>query len=381
MKRTSQRIIFVIFQIIGNICLGQSPSKYFIIGNTLQDKYEFNSSIIQYSKAISKDPNNPEYYCRRAKSFRKVGKYDEALKDIDICLGIDSNYKEGHYEKGSIYAVNYNYELALQEYSIALKIDSLYVQAISGRGAVYDLQGQDDLAQIDYKKTIELDSTNGTAFYNLGALCYDLTKYDEAIIYLNEALRLLKYDHMVFFVRGLSLYEMNEFELAEINFKNAINYNNKTDPWERIDNGVSYYYKGLSNLNLNHLKQACSDFENSIAHNYEDAEIEYNKCNCKKLLSEQFGENIDSVFVSSEAVEVKIYPNPIHTYALISTKNNEKLLNLNLKIVSVEGQTVQSINNISDSFIFNRKDIKSGTYLFIISNKEGIVSTQKIIIE
>lgn len=370
------------FLFIASFGFGQSLSKHYLKGNNLQDKNEFIASIKQYSKAINDDPSNREYYYRRARSYRKIGKYSEALSDIDKCLEIDKNFKEGHFEKGAMYAIGNNYSMAVKEFSFAIEMDSTFAKAYTGRGAAYHLLEQYDEALIDYKKSLQLDLTNGTAFYDVGLTLNEIGKYDEAIIYLNEALRLSDDDHQAFFERGRSLYEIKEFALAVINFRNAIIFNDKLDPWEKLDNGRSYYYKGLSNVRLNKMTQACSDFENSINYNYDEAEAEFKKFNCSQVLKESNdNEELKPLVDTSKSISIKIYPNPILTYAIISTLKNQKLLDLNLKIINMEGITIQSINNIGDSFVFNRRNILSGTYLFIITSKNEIISSQKIIIQ
>lgn len=383
MAKSSYKITPVLLQLlfIVSICFGQNFSKHYLNGNDLQDKNEYVASIRQYSKAIKSDPNIKEYYYRRAKSYRKVGKYKEALADIDKCLAIDKNYKEGHFEKGAMSVMLKNNLEGLKEFSIAIGIDSTYAKAFMGRGAVYFLLSKYDTALIDYEKSLKLDPNNETVYYDIGITYAELNRYDEAITFLNEALR-RENVHLSFYERGRCLYEIQEYELAEMDFQNALIFNDKLDPWEKIDNGRSYYHKGLSNVRLNKIKEACSDFENALSNNYSNAQSEYKKCNCSQLLSENNDKNdIKANTDTAQSISVEIYPNPIQTYAIITTSKKKQSLNLNLKIVNMEGKTVQLINNIGDSYVFNRREILSGTYLFIISYNEEIVSSQKIIIQ
>lgn len=281
-----------------------------------------------------------------------------------------------------MYAIKNNSKSAIDEFSFAISIDSTYARAYTGRGAAYHLLKQYDKALLDYNRSLMLDTTKGFAFFDVGLTLNELGKYDDAIKYLNHALRLSDDNHLAFFQRGRSLYEIKEFELAEINFKNAIIFNDKLDPWEKLDNGRSYYRKGLSNVHLNKIKEACLDFENSIANNYKNAEVEYKKCNCSQLLTELASRNeTKAITDTSSALSIKIYPNPIRTYAIISTSKSQKNIILDLKVVNMEGKTIQFYSNIGDSFVFNRKEILSGMYLFIVLNKDEIISSQKIIVE
>lgn len=385
LNRTFSLLVLLFF--ITSLSFSQNNSRHCIKGDHLQDKEQYPASIRQYSKAIKNEPNNPEYYSLRAISYRRIGKYTEALADIDKCLEIDNNNKRGHYEKGAMYGIKNNNSQALHEFTLAIGIDSSYAKAYAGRGAVYHLLEQYDKALIDYQTALKLDSTQGFIFYNVGLSLNELEKYSEAIPYFNKALLLdeikdVEASQQAYYERGRSLYNLNEYDLAEINFQNAVVFNDKLDPWEKLDNGRSYYYKGLSNVHLSKMKEACSDFENAISNQYFDAEAEYIKCNCSQLLTESNEKNeFKPMEDTSQALSIIIYPNPIRSYAIISVSKNKNLQNINLKIINVEGKIVQSFNNIGYSFVFNSKDIAAGTYLFEISNKDEIISRQKIIIQ
>lgn len=381
MMKKIVRIIFIITTLIISTIssFSQNGLRNFINGERLQAKEKYSASIKRYSKAIKKEPLNKEYRVKRAKSYRKVGKYNEALNDINKSISIDKNYKEAHYEKGSICAIKRDYNNAIQEFSLAIDIDSTYSEAFCGRGAVYHLSNQYDKALNDYMKSLQLGNFNRIIYYNIGLTLNDMGNYDKALEYLNEAIRIVDNSQQAFYERGRSLYEMKEYNLAEINYHKAAIFNNKLDPWEKINNGRSYYYKGLCNLQLEDTLQACNDFTEAIDYKYADAEFQYLNCNC----TERQLENIESansgqLNKKSDTTLVNIYPNPIASYATISTSVEFRDSDLQLQVFSEEG-IIKYSNKIGYSYVFNRQEFPNGTYIFIIRNKGDIIARQKVI--
>lgn len=65
------------------------------------DKYQ--EAIDSYTKAISFDPTNPVYYSNRAAAYSKANLHENAIKDCDKALAIDSNYSKAYGRKGFVF--------------------------------------------------------------------------------------------------------------------------------------------------------------------------------------------------------------------------------------------------------------------------------------
>lgn len=55
---------------------------------------DYESALADYDTAIHLDPMNPDLYRRRAKAFEKIGKTDEAARDIAFMKELESSYKD-----------------------------------------------------------------------------------------------------------------------------------------------------------------------------------------------------------------------------------------------------------------------------------------------
>jgi tetratricopeptide (TPR) repeat protein len=366
--------LFTVLSIV--ISFGQ---KHELKGNKLHKLEKFKPAIRQFNKAIKVNPNSSSLYFNRARCYRKIGKYGNAIADITKCISLDTNNKEGYKERGAIKAINGQIRAGIIDFTKAIQIDSLYASAYNGRGAAYHLLGEYENSIRDNKKAIALDSSFDASYYNIGLSLNELGRYKEAISYFNNAIRIRYSDHQSFFERGRSLFEVGEYNLAEIDFGNAVIYNDKLDPWEKIDNGRSLYHKGLANIKLNNQNQACIDFELAINFDYYEAKSERAKLNCdidkqKTMLSTKNEAIIDTVLIT-------ISPNPVETYTHIKIIHNASNVNYNLEVLDISGKNIMTIDQISKSYVFDRTNISNGTYLFVIKSNGIILKTEKIIIK
>lgn len=350
-------------------------------GNKLHEKEEFIRAIKQYSKALLTEDDNKVVLFNRARCYRKIGDYQKALLDINNCLTLDSNYKNGLKEKGAIIAILGNYSESIIYFTKAIEIDSFYASAYNGRGAAYYLLGKYENAIKDNLQAIELDSKFDDSYYNVGLSYCQLNLYEEAISYFNKSIELDFDDHQSFFERGRSLYEIGEYRLAEKDYGQAVVYNKKLDPWEKIDNGWAYYYKGLSNIKIDSIENACVDFKQAVFFGNYLAEEEYNNLNCtNNKNAKKITPKTKNDIKSNDTVNVNIFPNPVESFSKISIES-DKEGSYDLEIYNVSGEVITVIKKIGKSFIFNRKNLQSGMYIFIIKNNDQIISTNKIILK
>jgi tetratricopeptide (TPR) repeat protein len=370
--------IILMFLILFLTKFGYSQ-KHELRGNKLHKIEKFKQAIRQYNKAIKNNHNSSSLYFNRARCYRKIGEYDNAMTDIDNCILLDKNNKKGYKERGTIKAINGEIEEGIEDFTKALKIDPTYAAAYNGRGAAYHLLGEYESSIRDNKKAIELDISFDASYYNIGLALNELGRFKEAIPYFNNAIRIRYSDHQSFLERGRSLFEVGEYNLAEIDFGNAVVYNDKLDPWEKIDNGRSFYHKGLTNLKVGNQIQACKDFEQAIYFDHYLATFERAKLNCDIKDENELPLSKTEELIQNESIEIS--PNPIETYAHITIKNSTNKANYSLDILDISGKPIMTLEKISKSHLFDRSNIRSGTYLFVIKSNGTILKTEKIIIK
>ena len=80
-----------------------------------------------------------------------------------------------------------NYDQALKNYQAAIQINSDYAEAYFNMGAVYYKQGVLRKAEDAFTKAIQLQPDYGRAHYSLGFVYLDQKKYDLAKLHAEKA--------------------------------------------------------------------------------------------------------------------------------------------------------------------------------------------------
>lgn len=96
---------------------------------------ELEASLNEWTTLINKQPNNYFYYFHRATVYRKMGKFNLAINDLDKVISLSKNHKN----------------------------------AYNNRGMLYIQLNENDKACVDFKKAIELG--NETAKTNFKKFC------------------------------------------------------------------------------------------------------------------------------------------------------------------------------------------------------------------
>jgi tetratricopeptide (TPR) repeat protein len=82
-----------------------------------------------YTHAIALDPEAPEPYFNRCLSYCRLGRYEDALQDINKVIEINDGLVEAYYTKGLVYRYMQDDDRAEEEFRRALKVDPDYVKA------------------------------------------------------------------------------------------------------------------------------------------------------------------------------------------------------------------------------------------------------------
>ncbi|MFW5879890.1 MAG: tetratricopeptide repeat protein [bacterium] len=188
-------------------------------------KNVINVQIQEFTNKIENDPNNPEWYVRRANQYEKLGKVDKSMQDIDTALSIDENFAPAYNLRGVIKALYFGKpkegisdytkaidlngmpeayrnraiqyikfrkpDEALQDLTNAIKAKPDYYQAYSDRGELLRLMEQFDLAMNDLNKSIELNPDYYQAYINRGvSYAQGYRNFDKAILDFKTAIKL-----------------------------------------------------------------------------------------------------------------------------------------------------------------------------------------------
>ncbi|MFN4151860.1 MAG: tetratricopeptide repeat protein, partial [Candidatus Sericytochromatia bacterium] len=156
-------------------------------GILYQDQNEFEISSKDHIKSIELNPKETSEYYNLSYCYKKLKKYDLAIKTMNKCIEEDSstdNLISGYTERGRIYYLLSNYNLSFKDLSYAINLDPESPDNIDSyklRGLINYLYYSSDLALSDYNKALDIDSQDSETLYNRAILYEQQKKYDLAL--------------------------------------------------------------------------------------------------------------------------------------------------------------------------------------------------------
>ena len=200
------------------------PILYNFMGAAYTGLKEYDSSIYNYKRSISLDPNYLEAFSNLAETYRIVKDYENAINTINQAITINdksyklyfnlglvyqdiddidnaiSSYKNAiilnpeHYESfnnlGILYKETNEFEEALECYQTALSLNLKSPEVLNNIGLLYKDTGKKKYAINFFQKALEIDSNSIDANFNMGNMLKDVNDNIGAISYYNKALLL-----------------------------------------------------------------------------------------------------------------------------------------------------------------------------------------------
>src|SRR5258706_319846 len=187
------------------------------------------NSVEQLSELIKQNPQSADLYFDRASLYMKKGNGSSALNDMLNAVKIDSVKSEYFLLLGDIYFSKLFIAQAISSFekSIALDPKNIAAELRLAELSLYLKKYQDndsiDTAGKLYQKILETTPDYKDALFNLGYihLVYKLD-YENAAKYFNAVCRLDTGDVRAFYNRGLSFEQMKKKDLAEADFRKAL---------------------------------------------------------------------------------------------------------------------------------------------------------------
>ena len=131
-----------------------------------------------------------DQYRMRGINYWKMGAYAKAVDAHQQAINIDPNFKEAHYNLGITYWNMKEYAKAIAAYRQAVEIDPNFRDAYYNLGTTYLQQKQYSKAVDTYQQAIDIDPNFRDAYYSLGLTYFKMDKFQKAREALEEVLRL-----------------------------------------------------------------------------------------------------------------------------------------------------------------------------------------------
>lgn len=123
-------------------------------------------------------------------AYLGLGKTDEAFKNYELSLKLNSNCPETYMNRATLYDSIGKYDLAFDDYAKAIDINPHFAQAYHNRAIIYFRRQQLSLALQDLTKAINVIPDFWTAFYLRGQIHFALGQAAQAVDDFDSVLKL-----------------------------------------------------------------------------------------------------------------------------------------------------------------------------------------------
>ena len=160
--------------------------------------YAYQESPEDIEKGLSlfmkyKQENGPMYPCwynDLATVMMSLGKFDEAMEELDKAMAMDSTNDAILTNIGMVYLLTASYDKALPYLKKSVELNPLDVAALNNLGMLYNYTEQFEEGEKVWQKVISLDSTFANGWNNLGYLYEKIGRFEEALVAYNKAVEL-----------------------------------------------------------------------------------------------------------------------------------------------------------------------------------------------
>ena len=141
---------------------------------------KYQAAVDQFSILIGIDPSRAIAFMDRGRAYVELGEYDDAIADFSQAILLDASYDYGYHLRGEAYYRLKKYQRAIEDFDQAIRLDPTQASNYSWRAVTYYWLEKYQRAIEDYDQAIRLDPNNALAYNNRGVTYRSLGKYAEA---------------------------------------------------------------------------------------------------------------------------------------------------------------------------------------------------------
>ncbi|WP_373539747.1 trypsin-like peptidase domain-containing protein [Chamaesiphon sp.] len=327
-----------------------------LFGN--KDYYQALAAISGAISFIGASEKKEYYYLWKYQSvvFRELGKYDSALKSINVAIKLEPSDLRLLNEKAVLFGMR---KQSLEAIAIYDLISSKQPEAYAyyGRGHFKYLLGQREAAIADFDRAISLNPSYTEAYSHRGVAKYDLEKYKEAIADYNRAISINSNYAEAYVNRGNLKVALGQIKEAVTDYDRAVSLNPNFT--------YAYYNRAFLKYRLNQNKEAIADYDRAISlisNTINPNTINPNLAsayNNRAAPKSDLGQKKEAIADYNKALSI----NPRLVTAYIGRSNNKFELGNNLAaLIDIERAIIISPNN---AIAFNNR-----AFLKVIMGKE-----------
>lgn len=330
-------------------CLEKDVKVLITLGSAqvLGKNKRFSKGIAYLEKAKEATTDKKTGLGKNAEVFLALGdvylankQHNDAIKNYNSALAIDSKYVEAQLRIGYLYMGAKNLNSARSAFIEAKNVDSTFAPVYRGLGEVYTVARQYKFAKENFRIFLKLSGDNTAAKASYAASLFKSGEYDEAIKTIEEVLAVDNSRNYLNRLAAFSCYEKKPQDLEKgLKFSEA--FFSKATPEKIIPK--DYAYLGRIQLRLKKDSITTDEGVNNIVKAYEqdtsDTDIlteAYKSCYYNKkydkaaqLLSLKIdkgeAETADYMMLGKTYYQMKQYPKADSVFSLVATKDQKNV--------------------------------------------------------
>jgi len=185
------------------------------------------NSLTFWNYVIDKEPTVAFAHNNRGWDFASLGRFDEAIEDLNKAIALKPKYFEAYNTRGVIFVMLGHYEDAIEDFDRAIALKPSCYEAYAARGVSYRNIGRFPKAIESFNQAIAIHPDRAEA-YNDRGLTYAFAKqYQSALQDYNIAIELYPTFAIARDNRGDLYRAMGENEQAIVDYQQACNLGDK----------------------------------------------------------------------------------------------------------------------------------------------------------
>ena len=146
----------------------------------------YSEALVDLNRALLMNPNDPESNNNKGLYLFESGMIDSSIVYFNKAIALKSDFHQAYYNKGNTYARKGNYPEALRLYSKALEINPSSVDALMNSGNCHAVMNQLPQALEFFKRVEKLEPDNPKMLMNMGITYKNLGQESLANTYLSR---------------------------------------------------------------------------------------------------------------------------------------------------------------------------------------------------
>lgn len=228
---------------------GNPAQAYYHLGLCSFELGEYDFAVDYFDLALETEPENPDYYAEKGRSYLRVGDNMLAIESFEEALAINPGHLPA---KQGLAQVKEGGDLILLEQLDQVIADSIANSQTYKQRGFYRMNHGDSLGAIaDFTAAIALDEFDTESFYYRGKIYSGKKDWNKAERDFSVALELEEQNEGYLLARGQSRYLAGSLAGALADFTQLI----AIDP----SNPSGFYHRGITLQRLKRLAEACPD--------------------------------------------------------------------------------------------------------------------------